>query len=357
MPHLLARHGLSLPGIIILACSGGACQKCKGGIFDGELSVVWGNGIMGARKRVAVDICEQLRNELKEAVDRNAADGMLLSGGLDTAILAFVARPETGFVAALKDSPASDLFYSEKVARLLGIRLTKMEFTLEEALDTLPEVIGILKTFDLALPNDLSIYFALKMARDNGVSSIMTGDGADELFAGYSYMAELPPEDLERYIRRLSQNWHFSANELGRALGVEVRQPFLDENFVRFALKISPELKIQNGVGKYILRKSFENLMPGEIVWRRKEAIEFGSGSTRLHETIEGMVTDEEFKAAMNKVNIKFLNKEHFFYWRIYDRVVGEIPGARDNEVSCPCCGAAMGTYHCPTCGFSRPIR
>jgi len=290
-------------------------------------------------------------------VERSRADGILLSGGLDTSILAFVARPSTGFTVALKGSLASDLVYSEKIAKLLGIQHRKMEFTTEEALNTLPEVIRILKTFDLALPNDLSIYFALKLARENGISSIMTGDGADELFAGYSYMAELPPEDLERYIRKLSQNWHFSANELGRALGVEVRQPFLDEDFVRFALEIRPEFKVKDGVGKYILRKSFEDLLPPGIVWRRKEPIEYGSGSTKLHEIISNMVTDEEFQSARKEVDIKFINKEHFFYWRIYNEVVGDIPRAKDNEIKCPCCRAAMGTYHCPTCGFSRPLK
>jgi asparagine synthase (glutamine-hydrolysing) len=268
---------------------------------------------------------------------------------------------------ALEGSQASDLVYSEKIAKLLGIKHKKRHFTTEEALATLPEVIGILKTFDLALPNDLSIYFALKLASKNGVSSVMTGDGADELFAGYSYMAELRPEYLGRYIRRLSQNWHFSANELGRALGIEVRQPFLDEDFVRFALEISPELKVKDGVGKYILRKSFEDLLPPEIAWRRKEAIEYGSGSTKLHEVINNMVTDGEFQSAANKVDIKFIDKEHFLYWRIYNRVVGKIPKASPSapspftgegwgEVkSCPCCGAGMGMYHCPTCGFSRP--
>ena len=304
-----------------------------------------------------MDIGEQLRNKLREAVERHRADGILLSGGLDTSILAFVARPSTGFTVALKNSPASDLVYSERVADLLGIQHKKKEFTTEETLTTLPEVIRILKTFDLALPNDLSIYFALKLTKENGINSVMTGDGADELFAGYSYMAELPPEDLKRYIRRLSQNWHFSAKELGRALGVEVRQPFLDEDFVRFALELSPELKVKDGVGKYILRKSFEDLVPAEIVWRRKEPIEYGSGSTKLHEIIGGMVTDQEFQSADREADIKFINKEHFFYWRIYNDVVGDIPRVKGNETKCPCCGAGIGTYHCPTCGFSRPLK
>ncbi|HEU65649.1 MAG TPA: hypothetical protein ENN57_03160 [Chloroflexi bacterium] len=315
-----------------------------------------------------MDICEQLRSKLREAVGRSTADGMLLSGGLDTSILAFVARPSVGFTVALKGSPASDLVYSEKVASLLGIWHKKMEFTTEEALAILPEVIRILKTFDLALPNDLAIYFALKLAGESGISSIMAGDGADELFAGYSYMAELSPEDLGRYIRKLSENWHFSASELGGALGIEIRQPFLDEEFVRFALEIRPELKVKDGVGKYILRKGFEGLLPAKIVWRRKEPIEYGSGSTKLHGIINNMVTDREFQSARKEVDIKFINKEHFFYWRIYNEVVGEIPKSSPSAPSpvngegwggvksCPCCGAGMGRYHCPTCGFSRPL-
>jgi asparagine synthase (glutamine-hydrolysing) len=311
---------------------------------------------MGSKNLGNMDICEQLRGKLKEAVERNRAEGMLLSGGVDTSILAFVARPSIGFTVALKDSLASDLSYSEQVSKILGTKHKKMEFTTEEALATLPEVIRILKTFDLALPNDLAIYLALKMAGESGVSSVMTGDGADELFAGYSYMAELSREDLGRYIKILSQNWHFSANELGRALGVAIRQPFLDEDFVHFALEIIPELKVKDGVGKYILRKSFEDLIPPEIVWRRKEPIEYGSGFTKLHEIINSIVTDVEFQLAGKEVDIKFINKEHFFYWRIYNEVVGRIPKARDDEISCPCCGASMGRYHCRTCGFSRPL-
>lgn len=316
----------------------------------------WENVIIDAKRIVTMDIYEQLRGKLKDAVETNRAEGILLSGGLDTSILAFVARLSKGFTVALKGSPASDLSYSEQVSKLLGIKHKKMEFTMEEALATLPEVIGILKTFDLALPNDLTIYFALKLAGESKVSSVMTGDGADELFAGYSYMAELPLEDLETYIRRISQNWHFSANELGMALGVEIKQPFLDEDFVRFALEVSPELKVKDGTGKYILRKSFEGLIPAEIVWRRKEPIEYGSGSTKLHEIIDSMVTDGEFQSTRSEIDIKFINKEHFFYWRIYNEVVGEIPKARDHEISCPCCGASMGRYHCRTCGFSHPL-
>lgn len=316
-----------------------------------------------------MDICEELRGRLKETTERNKSDAILLSGGVDTSILAVIAKPKLAFTVALKDSQASDLIYSEKVSRLLGIKHKKLKFTTEEAINTLPEVIRILRTFDLALPNDLSIYFGLKLARESNFCSIMTGDGSDELFAGYSYMTELPPKELERYIRELSKSWHFSANELGKALGIEVKQPFLDEDFVHFALEISPELKVKEGIGKYILRKSFEDLIPPELIWREKEAIEYGSGSNELRKVISNMISNEEFQSVKEKTGIKFMNKEHFFYYRIYERVVGEIPKAPPSapspvngegwgEVeSCPCCGASMGIHHCRTCGFSRPLK
>ena len=96
-----------------------------------------------------MDICEELRSRLKEATQRNKADGMLLSGGLDTSILAFIARPTIAFTVALKNSRARDPIYSEQVSRLLGMENKKMEFSVEEALNTLPEVIKILKTFNV----------------------------------------------------------------------------------------------------------------------------------------------------------------------------------------------------------------
>jgi asparagine synthase (glutamine-hydrolysing) len=301
------------------------------------------------------NLYEELRYRLKRAVGRNKAEGILLSGGLDSSILALVAKPKIAFTAALKDSDASDLLYSEKLARFLRIEHRKVEFSAAEALEAIPQVISMLKTFDLALPNDLSIYFALKLAKKSGIDSVITGDGGDELFAGYSYMMELPPQSLGSYIRSLSQSYHFSVNELGKALGIEIEQPFLDKDFVSFALAIAPQLKVKEGIGKYILRKSFEGLMSEEIIWRRKEPIEQGSGSDRLHKVIADMVSDEEFQSAKERTGIAFINKEHFFYYHIYNKVVGEIPKAKEGEKKCSCCGAAIDKLHCRVCGFSLP--
>jgi asparagine synthase (glutamine-hydrolysing) len=104
------------------------------------------------------------------------------------------------------------------------------------------------------------------------------------------------------------------------------------------------------------LRKSFDGLLPQEIVWRKKEPIEYGSGSNKLHEIIKNMVSDEEFQRVKEKTGINFINKEHSFYYRIYSEVVGAIPEASGGKKGCPCCGAVLNKSYCRVCGFSLPL-
>ena len=123
-------------------------------------------------------------------------------------------------------------------------------------------MIKAVRSFDPALPNDLAIYVAIKEAKNLGIESVMTGDGADELFAGYSYMHELSHKELNRYIINLSKTMYFSSNKLGDFLGVKIKHPYLDKEIVEFALDISPDLKVKEikgrKYGKWILRKAYE---------------------------------------------------------------------------------------------------
>lgn len=304
-----------------------------------------------------LDIQTHLRHELARAAERHKADAILLSGGLDTSILAYLARPSLAFTVSFKDSGAHDLEYAQRLADLLSLEHRLREFDELEGLETLPRVVSILKTFDPALPNDLTIYLGLACAKENGVSSIMTGDGADELFAGYSYMAQLGPEALDRHLHELPQRWQFSSAVLGKALGIEVKQPFLDRRFVDFALTIAPQLKVKQGTEKHVLRQAFAGLIPGHILWRVKEPIEVGSGSWKLRRALEQMTSDEEFDLAEKETGIRFMNKEHYSYYRIYKDVVGDIPKAAAGEGGCPACGAAIGSHHCQVCGFSLPLQ
>ena len=295
----------------------------------------------------------KLREKLMKATERNLADGLLLSGGLDTAILASLVPGLKAFTIGL-ESYGDDPKYAEMVAKQFDMEHYQLVVNIDQALSAIPEVIGILKTFDPAIPNDLAIYFALKFAKDKGIKSIMTGDGADELFAGYSYMFNL---NLEDYILRIARKMHFSSNELGKYFGVEIKQPYLDREFIRFSLKIPGDLKVraENGRvwGKWILRKTFEEHLPYEVIWQDKRPIEHGSGFTKLRETIESKISDEEFKEKKRGYGVRFINKEHLFYFKVYRSVIGDIPPPTGREKRCLGCGAGMNqdALHCRICG------
>jgi len=305
------------------------------------------------------DTLEELRHRLQQSVERNPGEAVLLSGGLDTSILALLSSTRIGLNMRL-NGYGEDLKYARMLAAKLGLRLYTERISVEEAIETIPDVIGIMESFDPALPNDLAIYLGLRSAREKGIRSVITGDGADELFAGYSYMFDL---DLKEYLPRLSEKMRFSSNRLGDHMGIEIKQPFLDKDLVDFALSINPELKVRkhNGqrVGKWILREAFSSRLPGEIAWQTKRPIEMGSGFSKLHDIIGDMIPDSEIAEARKNLPVDFLSKDHLFYYKTYRHEVGEIPLPRTGEAACPGCGTGIAPNgnHCRVCGWSRRIQ
>ncbi|MBU4310289.1 hypothetical protein KKD34_01750 [bacterium] len=320
-----------------------------------------------------VDITDELRERLKKAVGRNPAEGLLFSGGLDTSILAvlnpnmnpapftskhsFVA--ERGGVKAITvslESFGEDVSYAKLVANHLKLNHYHRRVSTDEAIDSIPDVIKILKSFDPAIPNDLVVYFGLKWAKELGIKKIMTGDGSDELFAGYDFMRNI--RNLDEYLRRITKTMSFSSNQLGDFFDIKIKQPFLNKRFIDFSLGIPVELKIkeENGNlwGKWILRKAFEKMLPAEIVWQDKRPLEYGSGMRKLRKIITSKISDEEFEHKSKQYPIKFMNKEHLYYYEIYKKEVGEIPGPKNNQKECPGCGAGMEptAFHCKVCGY-----
>jgi asparagine synthase (glutamine-hydrolysing) len=313
------------------------------------------------------EVRSRLRELLRDAVEKNAADALLLSGGLDTSILAAVSgnkgKTKKAFTVSMDGSPAPDLEYAKKVAQRFLYEHHLIRLTENEALEKIPEVIKAVGSFDPALPNDLAIYMAIKEAKNLGIESVMTGDGADELFAGYSYMHELSPEELNKYIRNLSNSkaMYFSSNKLGAFLDVEIKQPYLDTEIVDIALDINPNLKVNEiegrKYGKWILRKAYEKEL-GEVAWREKEPIELGSGTTKLRDIIASKISDVEFNEKKRAYGMEFMNKEHLFFYEIYREVVGKVPKAKGKANVCPLCKAELpeNRFHCNICGFSYPI-
>jgi asparagine synthase (glutamine-hydrolysing) len=259
-------------------------------------------------------ICSELRNLLEEAVKEDLAEGILLSGGLDTSILAFLAAKQVKGLKAFTVSLEGfdkDLSYARKIANFLGLEHRLCFFTQREFLEVFPEAAGIVGNQGgyLGEPISPSVfvpnYIALRFAKGL-VNSVYTGDGGDELFFGYSSMVNLglviaedefyTPEikkELEGCFLSLLEIYNVRfPRDLGKALGMEVKSPYLNQRLVEYASGIPFEYKVRKekgkAWGKWILRKAFEDYLPKEIIWREKVPIDSGTGSIKLLGLLEG---------------------------------------------------------------------
>lgn len=302
---------------------------------------------------------------LEESVRRNLTDGLLLSGGLDTAMLAYLTpkwvKPSC-ITVALSGAPAPDVDYAKLVASRLELKHCVHYFGDEELDESMPAVIRIMKSFDpVEIRNDVTIYIALKVGRDQGISTFMTGDGGDELFGGYSFLFGLSREQLDIALKKMWANMRFSSVYLAKALGVEVRLPFLDPQFKTLAMDLDVGLKVRSERGevwgKWVLRKAFENIMPPEIVWRVKAPIEVGSGTTTLPSLFDSRIPDLEFSQKktryLNEDRVVIRSKEHLFCYEIYRSMFGVPYVGAGKAKTCPDCGSDVkeGTSFCRTCG------
>jgi len=298
-------------------------------------------------------------------VKNNMAEGILLSGGLDTSILAVVASRFTSLKAvtvAFQNAPAPDVKYAVLIANRLGLEHVVHTFSEEELYDAIPAVVKTTRSFDsMEIRNSVAIYIGLKVAKENGISTVMTGDGCDELFAGYSFLFGYEKKKLDLELKKLWSVMAFSSVPLARVLGIEAKLPYLDPNFKEFAMELDSQYKIQteNGqtYGKWILRKAFESLLPREIVWRVKTPIEYGSGTTTLPSLFNQKISDKKFKEKRRRYltedGVTIRDKEQLFYYEVYRTVIG-IPPITENEGKvCPYCRSNVpeNATYCRTCG------
>jgi len=304
------------------------------------------------------DICHELQRLLHGAIMAEDTGNILFSGGLDTAIIAAILCGAKGpdYVHAITVSlgeGSEDSIYAEDLARRMGFHLTHIRVKPEEAIDAIPHLIRILKSFDPAIPNDLVVYFGLMRFYEDGAEKVLTGDGSDELFGGYDYMRRINP--LSHYIKKIAKRLTFNSNVIGPYMGIKIGQPFLQEDVVAYALGIPDHMKINRHnkevCGKWILRHAYEGILPDHILWQSKRPLEVGSSMGRLRHIISSMVRDGEY--IHHDYPVGLMNKEHLYYYRIYREVVGEIPAPGENERPCPACGAGMAedAFHCRICG------
>jgi len=300
---------------------------------------------------------ELLRRALMSAVKRcRRVTHALTSGGLDSSIAALMmrlygaSRDFKGVAVCLEGQEPFDVRYAELLAKRLGIGLLRVRASVDEALRAVEEVVKALATFDpMEVVNSSAIFVALKAVKGDGGTGVLTGDGGDELFAGYSYMHGMSYRELEEYIEHLVKTWRFSSIELGKYLGLEVYSPYLDEEVVELALKIPTELKLKRGretIGKYILRVAFQDLLPPEITWRDKHPIELGSGFNALYKILE------ELSEGKAREGVRFWHKAQPYLYEVFSKFHKIRPPAQ-GEKQCPYCGSGVpkDKRYCRTCG------
>ena len=296
------------------------------------------------------EIAEKLRASLEKAVHQQLMTdvpyGVLLSGGLDSSIIAAIVkeysnkRIETNdsseawwprlhsFSIGLEGSP--DLNAAKIVAKHIDSVHHEIIFTIQEGIDAINDVIYSLETYDVTTVRaSTPMYLMARVIKSMGIKMVLSGEGADEIFGGYLYFHKAPnaSEFHNETIRKI-KNLHLydclRANKSMAAWGVEARVPFLDKDFIDDAMAINPNNKMvdDNNMEKSILRKAFQGYLPHEILYRQKEQFSDGVGYDwidTLKVLVEKNVTDSQFENAKNKFPINTpMNKEEYYYRTIF---------------------------------------
>jgi asparagine synthase (glutamine-hydrolysing) len=249
-------------------------------------------------QRSAADHIALVREGLERAIESHMMSdvpvGAFLSGGLDSSVIAAIARRHVDelhtFSVGLEGS--RDIEAARRVAAHIGSIHHEYLMTPGEVIDKLPEIVHALESFDQDLVRSaIPTYFCSRLAAEH-VKVILTGEGADELFAGYAYHKDVgDPATLHRELCRSVSTLHNinlqRVDRLTMLHSIEARVPFLDTGFIALALSVPAELKLVRTaqgrfVEKWLLRKACEDLLPPDIVWRSKEQFDEGSGTVDL---------------------------------------------------------------------------
>lgn len=277
-------------------------------------------------------ICHTLRIKIEHAVQKRLMSdvflGVFLSGGLDSSLIAAIVQKAMGkqrlktFCVGTKES--SDLKAARQVASFLGTEHHEYIYDEKEATEILQEVIYYLESFDPSLiRNAIPTFFVSRLAARH-VKVVLSGEGSDELFSGYSYLKQFRPgRELQRELLHLVRGLHNinlqRVDRMTMAHSIEGRVPFLDLDFIRYSIPLPPDLKLYQGIEKWILRKAFHGYLPDEILWREKQQFAEGSGSVDiLRNFVQQKVTEREFKRHQNCLSPALRSKEELYYYLIF---------------------------------------
>ena len=300
----------------------------------------------------AVTDKEALKDALEESVKSHLMSdvpyGVLLSGGLDSSIISAITKrfaakrvedadqsdawwPQLhSFAVGLKGAP--DLKAAKAVADALGTVHHEINFTVQEGLDAIKDVIYHIETYDVTtIRASTPMYLMSRKIKAMGIKMVLSGEGADEIFGGYLYFHKAPnaKEFHEENVRKLAALHMYDcarANKAMSAWGVEARVPFLDKQFLDVAMRINPADKMcgQNGkMEKHILRECFSSYLPESVAWRQKEQFSDGVGYSwidSLKEVAAQQVTDQQLATASYRFPYNTpASKEAYLYREIFE--------------------------------------
>src|SRR3954470_10782197 len=264
--------------------------------------------------------------------------GVFLSGGLDSSLVAAIAQRylvERGerlktFAVGLPDSP--DILAARAVAEHLGTEHHESVYTAAEATAAVPDVVRAIESFDPSLVRSAVPNHMLARFTADHVKVVLTGEGADELFAGYEYLSEFDDEEsLQAELVRSVEGLHNlnlqRCDRVTMAFGLEARVPFLDREVIAHALCMPPASKLaSNGrPEKWMLREAFEGWLPHEFLWRGKAQFGDGSGAAGvLTDAISATVSEEEFERERDAIDPPLRTREELAYYRVFrDHLAG----------------------------------
>ena len=299
-------------------------------------------------KTIVKNIKESLEDSVKRQLMSDVPFGVLLSGGLDSSIIASIVKkfskkriesnnkndawwPQIhSFAIGLKNSP--DLIASKKVSEYLKTIHHEIVFTIQEGIDSINDVIYYLETYDVTTVRaSTPMYLMARYIKSMGIKMVLSGEGADEIFGGYLYFHKAPnAEEFHKETIRKINKLHLydclRANKSLAAWGVEGRVPFLDVDFLDVSMNINPKDKMikPNKIEKSILREAFKGELPDEILWRQKEQFSDGVGYSwidSLKEFTNNNISDFDFN---NRKKLYPINtpqsKEEFYYRMIFNK-------------------------------------
>ena len=291
-------------------------------------------------------IHDALENAVKRQLMSDVPYGVLLSGGLDSSVISAIAEKYSemriendsrtkaywprlhSFAVGLKGAP--DLAKAKLVADHIGTVHHEINYTIQEGLDAIRDVIYYIETYDVTTVRaSTPMYLLARVIKSMGIKMVLSGEGADEIFGGYLYFHKAPDAKAfhEETVRKLSKLYLYDclrANKSLSAWGVEGRVPFLDKEFLDVAMRTNPSAKMCPGsvMAQKIVREAFSDLLPEEVAWRQKEQFSDGVGYSWI-DTLKAItasaVTDEQMAHAAERFPINPpQNKEEYYYRSIF---------------------------------------